>query len=366
MVRVDWVDSGGALIFGSPPERSQTLTEPAPVTIRTVDELPATAPVGQQIVYQGLTYTREQNGWRQLVPVYQFAEELPLAEDVGDGATLIYDGTLMRSNGTLWAPTSSFGTEVLDAAPDMPEPGRTYYDTVQQTVLVWTGSTWVPLGVSTAPAAIDVLAAAPDSPEAGLIYFNTTDEVVYVWTGTAWVPLGVDLPEATPGIGVLAEAPAAPTEGQTYYDTALKTVRSWDGTAWLDLAAQGSAGGGLPSRQTVQYVTGPVVANGRETGVVTLAPTFSILSVTADVPCRVRLYASTALRDADATRAKETVPDGNHGLYMDVVIDSSETEWFLSPQVVGSSFNGSSVPVTIDVPGGGAAAVSFKFIRLEA
>ena len=217
-------------------------------------------------------------------------------------------------------------------------------------------------------ASVQPLAVAPPDPVVGQVYFDTALVKLRVWTGTEWADAtGTAEPGvAAAGIEVLAEAPAAPTEGQTYYDTALKTVRSWNGTAWLDLAAQGSAGGGLPSRQTVQYVTEPVVANGRETGVVTLAPTFSILSVTADVACRVRLYASTALRDADATRAKETVPDGNHGLYMDVVIDSSETEWFLSPQVVGSSFNGSSVPVTIDVPGGGAAAVSFKFIRLEA
>lgn len=69
----------------------------------------------------------------------------------------------------------------------------------------------------------------------------------------------------------------------------------------------------LPTH-TVTYTSASLANNASATGVITLAPGFTILKVTTPFAARVRLYQSTAHRTADASRPVGVLPSGDHGL----------------------------------------------------
>jgi hypothetical protein len=90
------------------------------------------------------------------------------------------------------------------SAPASPTTGDLWYDTVNNIVNVYNGSTWLNINVptitgvssqtNTATDFLDIPAGTtaerPGSPTTGNIRFNTTDGKYEAWTGTEWGPLG--------------------------------------------------------------------------------------------------------------------------------------------------------------------------------
>lgn len=103
----------------------------------------------------------------------------------------------------------------------------------------------------------------------------------------------------------------------------------------------GPAGPALPRSYAI-INSANLAAGASESGVVTVAKGFRISRIETTYKCRVRLYDSTAKRDADAARAVGTDPTGNHGLIAEVVMDptlDSGSGYFqidMNPQAVGS------------------------------
>lgn len=81
------------------------------------------------------------------------------------------------------------------------------------------------------------------------------------------------------------------------------------------------------ARSDTAYTSASLAANAQESGVITLAKTFMVLSATTNYPARVRLYTDIESRDADAARPIGTDPTGNHGLIMDLVTTAEDLTW---------------------------------------
>lgn len=80
-------------------------------------------------------------------------------------------------------------------------------------------------------------------------------------------------------------------------------------------------------RAAAVYTSASLAANAQEAGLITLAKTFLVLTVTTNYPARVRLYTDTTSRDADSARPIGTDPTGNHGLIMDLATTADDLTW---------------------------------------
>lgn len=102
-------------------------------------------------------------------------------------------------------------------------------------------------------------------------------------------------------------------------------------------------------RGTVQRKTGTLAPKGHEFATLGLATPFRVLRVTTDYPARVRLYVSTAQRDADVDRALDADPTGNHGQLLEVVTTTSMLSVDVTPAAECYVDNGSAnVPITVE------------------
>ena len=85
--------------------------------------------------------------------------------------------------------------------------------------------------------------------------------------------------------------------------------------------------------------------------------------MSADAAARIRIYATTAHRAADAARAVGTDPTGDHGVELDVNLTSSILSVTLAPASDIHSFESdNTLPWRID----GTATVTLTYIQTEA
>jgi hypothetical protein len=127
-------------------------------------------------------------------------------------------------------------------------------------------------------------------------------------------------------------------------------------------------GGSMPQRGTVSKTTASLAAGASEAGTIDLGRSYRLMTISTSAPARVRLYTTTAKRDADAARALGTDPTGDHGLMLEVASTPTVLAMDLSPTVDGFTTGGSTaVPYTVTNASGSAAAiaVSFLWIRCE-
>lgn len=107
-------------------------------------------------------------------------------------------------------------------------------------------------------ARIQNLSSNPSSPVAGQIYFNTTDNELRYYDGSSWVS------GSSVEFGDTASRPAASKAGQLYVDTEAKVVYVDNGTAWVQGTLSTNDVDGLISDHSdlitgVHGVTGNVV-----------------------------------------------------------------------------------------------------------
>ena len=97
-----------------------------------------------------------------------------------------------------------------------------------------------------------------------------------------------------------------------------------------------------PARNTLTLTTGSLDPNTVESGTVTIAKSYRLLEVSFNHPARLRLYATTAQRDADLARPIGIDPIANHGLMLEFVATNDLLAATLTPLVDG--YDGKSVP----------------------
>lgn len=124
-----------------------------------------------------------------------------------------------------------------------------------------------------------------------------------------------------------------------------------------------AAGGG---RGDVQVVTASLADLAVETGAVALGMSTRILRISADVPCRVRLYSTAAYRTADSARNIGTAVTGEHGMVLEVVLVTGNLTLDLNPQAIGSNMDGpptDDLYYSIQNRSGGTTAVTVSIVR---
>lgn len=110
-----------------------------------------------------------------------------------------------------------------------------------------------------------------------------------------------------------------------------------------------------------EVISKPPTSGGEVyTSTVVLYDQFKILSFSSSIPCRFRLYATSAYQAADELRTANTLPVGNHGCILDSSLGVGNTDNFLvSPNILVSSQTiiTNEFFYTIDTLGGGDVAV---------
>ena len=130
---------------------------------------------------------------------------------------------------------------------------------------------------------------------------------------------------------------------------------------------EGPAGGAI-TRLTATHTTASLDANATEQAGITLSPSFEVLRVSADGPCRIRLYSSAAARAADLSRPVSTAPTPGTGLILEVVLTAAGS-LDLDPHAHGANMEAEPsaiLPAAITNTGPNAAlAVSFVYLTRE-
>jgi len=92
-------------------------------------------------------------------------------------------------------------------------------------------------------------------------------------------------------------------------------------------------GGGFSTRVIKTENTAVLNAGSTETDTLELYPSVRLYKIATNRPARVRLYPTSATRDADITRSIGIKPQGNHGRLLEVVTYVGLLELILSPAV---------------------------------
>jgi hypothetical protein len=127
---------------------------------------------------------------------------------------------------------------------------------------------------------------------------------------------------------------------------------------------------GADLRHDAVIVTPTLAAYADTVGTIPMRASYVLISVASDRACRLRLYASTAQRDADRSRARGTDPDPtvNVGLMVDLAFQTAGSR-VMAPSVFGSVVPyGSDVPYTVqnlDTSGSAAVTVTLTYMRIE-
>ncbi|MFD6699679.1 MULTISPECIES: hypothetical protein [unclassified Microbacterium] len=127
---------------------------------------------------------------------------------------------------------------------------------------------------------------------------------------------------------------------------------------------------GADIRHDAVVTTGTLAVYANGVGTVLMRPSYALVAVTVNRACRVRLYASTAQRDADVTRPRGTDPDPtlNHGLMVDLAFSAAGSR-VMAPSVFGSVVPyGPNVPWTVtnlDATGPAVVQVTLTYMRIE-
>jgi hypothetical protein len=152
------------------------------------------------------------------------------------------------------------------------------------------------------------------------------------------------------------------------------------GTTWAAIAAVGTGptgpqgpegpegASGLQARTTGTITTSSLANNATGTGTITLAAGYRLLKIQTDKAARVRLYTSTAKRDADASRPVTTDPTGDHGVMLDYVTAAGLLAADLSPQVDGYTVDATTAvayAVTNLSGSTGTIATTVTYLRTE-
>lgn len=122
---------------------------------------------------------------------------------------------------------------------------------------------------------------------------------------------------------------------------------------------------GSAVRANVPHTTALLANNAQETSIINLSKTCDILKVVTDYPARVRLYLTSAQRDADAVRPVELYPSGTHGMVLEVVTTNGELAINLAPIPTWASTDGTVVAyLTVTNLSGATVAITTTFTIL--
>lgn len=158
-------------------------------------------------------------------------------------------------------------------------------------------------------------------------------------------------------------------EGEIFWNPTDGVLKLSDGSTPGGISITSLSNGFQARNETATVTASAVAADAIANIDITGHKGYILYSITADKPCRIRLYSNDANRTADANRIQGTPPTANAGLIAEAVFVSGDTVSF-SPGVFG--FNEESTPTTtipVAVTNNGNStediAVSLTVLKLE-
>ncbi|AZJ35340.1 hypothetical protein [Tenacibaculum singaporense] len=127
-----------------------------------------------------------------------------------------------------------------------PLRGALVFNTDENCVFMYDGSTWRGLCASGTRESIDVTTSstAPTDNEVGDFWINNTqNNATSIWDGTSWISIDNN-PRRGNGAPNASSAPN-PTPGDVYVDTTTGIIYAYDGTTWVTSNSTPSANNGL-------------------------------------------------------------------------------------------------------------------------
>ncbi|WP_417799584.1 hypothetical protein [Tenacibaculum sp.] len=127
-----------------------------------------------------------------------------------------------------------------------PLRGALVFNTDENCVFMYDGSTWRSLCASGTRESIDVTTSstAPTDNEVGDFWINNTqNNTTSIWDGTSWISIDNN-PRRGNGAPNAGSAPN-PTPGDVYVDTTTGIIYAYDGTTWVTSNTTPSANNGL-------------------------------------------------------------------------------------------------------------------------
>lgn len=121
-------------------------------------------------------------------------------------------------------------------------------------------------------------------------------------------------------------------------------------------------------RTSTSRSTASLANNVSEDSSLVLHPSFRAYKVETNRAARIRIYATSAQRDADAARTIGIDPTGNHGLLFELVTSSDILSYTLSPAVDFTADNGTAtyyMSITNLSGATGVVTVTFYYVRTE-
>lgn len=99
-------------------------------------------------------------------------------------------------------------------------------------------------------------------------------------------------------------------------------------TFWITPSGAGTALSRIPITVTTSNL--PVLTGETKT-IDTTCKTFQVYKVTANYPCRLRIYGTLTAASLDYSRTVSNDPTGNHLMYLELVLSQSNLTWTMSP-----------------------------------
>ncbi len=164
---------------------------------------------------------------------------------------------------------------------------------------------WIPVAPSAGSLALDDLTDV-NAP-------TPADGDVLTWDDTAgeWIA-------AAPGAASLALDDLTDVNAPT---PSTGDVLTFDGAEWINQAPTG----GLQDRDTVNHTTASVASGSTVQNVIDIGYSAALLmSLEADIACRVRLYSTSSARAADLARTDSTDPAAGIGVLCEYIFTGSE------------------------------------------
>lgn len=168
-------------------------------------------------------------------------------------------------------------------------------------------------------------------------------------------------------LGTGSGEPVEGAPGKSAYQSWLDvgyTGTEADFVAWLKgPAGDGGTGGGSSLARTTA-VAGPGISE------IGLGRTSLMLRLDSSAPCRIRVYTTRALLNADASRAAGTLPPQGSGCLLEFITVSALLGAWLAPAVTITAPNAAEAPnvhllIEPTDPNGVYCEVTFTFLKLE-
>lgn len=134
----------------------------------------------------------------------------------------------------------------------------------------------------------------------------------------------------------------------------------------LDNLERNAEAGATAKRESVVYTSPMLAAGANHSTTVAIAAGYKLLSISATVPSRVRLYTKIIGRNNDINRPITTYPSESNGLMLDYVFNETLLNADLSPVLDGFVSNGAvDVPITVTNLTTSSTPVQITFIYIK-